>query len=254
MPTAIAIGAHPDDIEFRMAGTLRLLKQSGWEIHYWNLSAGNCGSVQSGPVETSRRRRAESRCAAKILGAHWHAPISRDLEIVYSVPLVRRVAAVIRDVRPSIVLTHPPVDYMEDHTATCRLVVTGAFAHGMPNFRSTPPRTTYSEDVTLYHCAPHGLCTPLGEPIHPPLFVNTTSVHRIKMEALAAHASQQHWLDQSQRMNSYLQAGEEDSLALGKASRKFRHAEAWWQHAHMGFCRADSRPLQVALGPNIKQL
>ena len=30
-PTAIAIAAHPDDIEFVMAGTLLLLKERGWE-------------------------------------------------------------------------------------------------------------------------------------------------------------------------------------------------------------------------------
>src|SRR6185369_1352086 len=34
MKSAIAIGAHPDDIEFYMAGTLVLLKRAGWEIHY----------------------------------------------------------------------------------------------------------------------------------------------------------------------------------------------------------------------------
>ena len=42
---AIAIGAHPDDVEFYMAGTLLLLKQAGYEIHYLNLASGNCGSA-----------------------------------------------------------------------------------------------------------------------------------------------------------------------------------------------------------------
>lgn len=253
MPVALAIGAHPDDIEFRMAGTLLLLAQAGWEIHYWNLSQGNCGSLQFSPAETARRRRREAKEAARILGAHWHAPIARDLEILYSVPMVRRVAAVIREVRPTLLLTHPPTDYMEDHTETCRLVVTAAFAHGMPNFKSVPSRPTYAEDVTLYHCAPHGLCTPYGEPVTPPIFVNTASVHATKMAALAAHGSQQHWLGESQRMNSYLQAGEDDSIALGKRSRRFRHAEAWWQHSHMGFCAPDARPLQQALGKQLLQ-
>lgn len=251
MPAAFAIAAHPDDIEFRMAGTLLLLHAAGWEIHYWNLSAGNCGSAQYKPLETARRRRKEARDAARILSAHWHPPIARDLEILYSVSLLRRVAAVIREVQPTILLTHPPVDYMEDHTETCRLVVSGAFAHGMPNFRSTPRRLTYDHDVTLYHCMPHGLCTPFGEPITPAIFVNTQAVHATKMSALAAHASQQDWLDQSQRMNSYLQAGEDDSRALGKMSRRFEHAEAWWQHSHMGFCSAAAKPLQHALASQL---
>jgi hypothetical protein len=46
MPTALAIFAHPDDIEFVAAGTLLLLKQAGWEIHYLNLSSGNLGSAK----------------------------------------------------------------------------------------------------------------------------------------------------------------------------------------------------------------
>ena len=43
---AIAIGAHPDDIEFYMAGTLLLLKQAGYAIHYMTLANGNCGSAE----------------------------------------------------------------------------------------------------------------------------------------------------------------------------------------------------------------
>lgn len=135
-PAAIAIGAHPDDIEFYMAGTLLLLQRAGFEIHYFNLANGCCGSQQHGARQLARIRLAEARRAAKVLGAHFHPPIANDMEIIYDLKLVRRVAAVIREVKPAVVLTHPPVDYMEDHTNTCRLVVTAAFAHAMPNFRS----------------------------------------------------------------------------------------------------------------------
>ena len=45
MPSALAIAAHPDDIEFVMAGTLLQLREAGWEIHYFNLSSGNMGST-----------------------------------------------------------------------------------------------------------------------------------------------------------------------------------------------------------------
>jgi LmbE family N-acetylglucosaminyl deacetylase len=46
MKNAIAIAAHPDDIELTMAGTLLLLKKAGYEIHYINLSGGDCGSTE----------------------------------------------------------------------------------------------------------------------------------------------------------------------------------------------------------------
>ena len=248
MPAAIAIAAHPDDIEFRMAGTLLLLREAGWEIHCLNLSSGTCGSARSGPVETARRRRAEAKEAATILGAHWHPPFCRDLEIFYDLRTLRRLAAVIREVRPSLVLTHPPVDYMEDHTATCRLAVTAAFTHGMPNFRSTPARPVNDVEVTLYHCTPHGLVDPLRRPVAPAAFVDTTSVHASKLAALAAHKSQQDWLDVSQGMNSYIKAADDESLAVGRMSEKFRHAEGWWRHSHMGFCAEEADPLREALG------
>ena len=139
-PRALAIAAHPDDIEFAMAGTLVLLRQAGYETHYFNLLTGHCGSVHEPAARTRTRRRAEARRAAATLGATWHPPICDDLEIVYAVPPLRRIAAVIRETRASIVLTHAVQDYMEDHMITGRLAVTAAFAHGMRNFRTTPPR------------------------------------------------------------------------------------------------------------------
>src|SRR5215218_7017329 len=118
MKTAIAIAAHPDDIEMMMAGTLLLLKKAGYEIHYINLACGNVGSVAYDSETTKKIRLEEAKKAAQILGAHFHPPICNDLEIFYDLDMVRKVAAVIRDVRPTVVLTHSPVDYMEDHTNT----------------------------------------------------------------------------------------------------------------------------------------
>ncbi|HEY6166609.1 MAG TPA: PIG-L family deacetylase [Verrucomicrobiae bacterium] len=246
--TAIAIFAHPDDIEFVAAGTLLQLKERGWEIHYLNVSRGNCGSVEFSPAKTRRVRLQEAKNAAKILGAHFHPPLCDDLEIFYDIKTLRRLSAVIRESRASIVLTHSPQDYMEDHMITSRLAVSAAFTHGMPNFHSIPPRPTYAHDVTVYHAMPHGLCDPLRRRIVPGAFVNTTAVHAIKLKALAAHRSQQSWLDVSQGMNSYLASMQEMSRAVGKLSRKFDFAEGWRRHLHYGFAANDIDPLGEALG------
>src|SRR4030095_9463159 len=103
MSSAIAIAAHPDDIEFMMAGTLLLLKRAGYEVHYFNLSSGNCGSDRHGSAMTSRIRRREARRAAAILGARWYPPIGDDLELLYTVTNLRRVAAVIRQAPAALV-------------------------------------------------------------------------------------------------------------------------------------------------------
>ncbi len=248
MPSAIAITAHPDDIEFIAAGTLLLLKQAGWDIHYFNLSRGNCGSVQHDSETTARIRLEEAKEAARLLGARFHPPIANDMEIVYSPALLRQVAAVIREARASIVLTHSPVDYMEDHTSTCRLAVSAAFCHAMPNFATDPPQATYEGDVTVYHAMPHGLRTPLRQKVAAGAYVNTTAVHAQKRAALAAHHSQKHWLDVSQGMDSYLVSLNDMSREIGRLSGRFEYAEGWRRHLHLGFSATDSDPLQQALG------
>lgn len=247
---AIAIGAHPDDIEFGMAGTLLMLRRAGWEIHYLNLANGSCGSRQYHAAELIPKRRTEARAAARVLGAHWHPSFVNDLEILYEVRLLRRLTAVLRAVRPSVVLTHSPQDYMEDHMNTCRLAVTAAFSLGMPNFRTVPPRAAIETEVTIYHALPHGLRDGLRRRILPGSFANTTPVHATKLAALAEHKSQQDWLDASQGMNSYLRTMDTFSRAVGRLSRRFTHAEGWRRHSHLGFSATDADPLQDALGAN----
>lgn len=247
MPSVLAIAAHPDDIEFFFAGTLLRLGQLGWDLHYLNLSSGNLGSMTLSAAETRRVREAEAREAAKVLGATWHPPLCDDLEILYTVPNLRRTAAVVREVRPRIVLTHSPVDYMEDHTTACRLAVTATFAKGMPNFWTEPGHPHVEHDVTIYHAMPHGLVGPLREPVAPELCVDTTMVHARKRSALGCHRSQKDWLDATQGMDSYLAAMDEMSLRVGRLSGRFEHAEGWRRHLHLGFSAHDTDPLSDAL-------
>ena len=243
----MAIGAHPDDIEFYMAGTLLLLKERGFDIHYMNLSSGSCGTVSEPPAKIKARRLKEGKSAAQTLGAKFYPPIADDLEIIYDLRLLRKVAAVIRKAAPSILLTHSPVDYMEDHTNTCRLVVTAAFARGMPNFKTSPAIAPIPGDIAIYHAMPHGLKDPLRQPVTPELFVDTTDVHHLKLKSLACHKSQKEWLDVSQGMDSYLQNASESSFQLGKLSKRFKHAEGWRRHLHIGFSFDDGDPLAQAL-------
>ncbi|MBI5769603.1 MAG: PIG-L family deacetylase [Verrucomicrobia bacterium] len=246
--TAIAIAAHPDDIEFTMAGTLLLLGEAGWRTHYLNVSSGSGGSLVHGPIALRRIRRREARAAAALLGAEYHESRADDLEILYTLPLLRWLTGVIRKVQPDVVLTHPPEDYMEDHMTTCRLAVTAAFARGVPNVSTGKKAPPASGDCVVYHAMPMGLCDPLRRAVAPGAFVDTTSVQANKLAALTCHKSQQGWLQASQGMNSYLRTMERMSLAVGRRSHRFRHAEGWWRHSPMGFSTPDADPLRDALG------
>src|SRR5205814_1469568 len=154
-----------------------------------------------------------------------------------------QVAAVIREVKPNIILTHSPEDYMEDHVNTCRLAVTAGFARGMPNFTTVPERSADTYDCTVYHALPHTLKDNFRRRIMPGVFVNIASVQEIKLEALKAHKSQQYWLDISQKMNSYLQTMEDITLEVGKLSKLFKYAEGWRRHLNVGFCGVGHDPL-----------
>jgi N-acetylglucosamine malate deacetylase 1 len=247
---AIAIGAHPDDVEFYMAGTLLMLKQKGYDIHYLTLANGSCGSVQYNAAMTRSIRNTEARAAAKILGAHFHPSLTEDMEILYNQGLLRALAAVIREVKPRILLTHSPQDYMEDHMNTSRLAVSAAFTRGMPNFKTAPPRPPADYEVTIYHAMTNGLCDQLRRRIVPGAFVNTSAVHKTQLKALEAHKSQQNWLDVSQGLNSFLLAMEDLSLMVGRLSKQFKYAEGWRRHLHYGYCGPEADPLANALKEN----
>src|SRR5439155_5034505 len=170
--TALAIVAHPDDIEFTMAGTLLLLKDGGADIHFWNLANGCYGSMVHSQADITRIRAEEARAAAKLAGATIHPSITDDLNIFHTPELIAKVTSTVRAVKPQIILTHSPQDYMEDHMNAARLAVTGAFIRAAPNYVSDPPAGPWSGDTVVYHAMPHGLRGPLRERIRAELYVD----------------------------------------------------------------------------------
>jgi LmbE family N-acetylglucosaminyl deacetylase len=251
MPSAFAIAAHPDDIEFVMAGTMMRLGEAGYELHYMTIANGSCGSSELDAATIARVRGDESRAAALYLGATFHEPLTRDIEIFYDRPTLARLGSIVRDVAPQILLTHSPQDYMEDHTNTCRLAVTAAFCRGMRNFPVEPPRGAIDTDVTIYHAQPHGNCDPLRQPIVPEYFVDVTALFERKAEMLVKHQSQKAWLDQSQGMDSYVAVMRGLNAEVGRLSGRFELAEGWRRHLHLGFSRSDVDPLAESLKAHV---
>ncbi|MBM4080334.1 MAG: PIG-L family deacetylase, partial [Planctomycetes bacterium] len=67
--TALAVGAHPDDVEFMMAGTLALLKQAGYQPHILTVANGSCGTAEYSQKDIIRIRAKEAANAAAVIGA-----------------------------------------------------------------------------------------------------------------------------------------------------------------------------------------
>jgi LmbE family N-acetylglucosaminyl deacetylase len=250
-PVAFAVHAHPDDIEFMMAGTLLLLKEAGYAIHYMNIADGCCGGATMGREELAAVRLEEGKVAAALLGATFHPPFTHDLEVYYDREQLAKLTAVVREVQPSIMLVPSPQDYMEDHMNASSLGVTAAFCRGMPNAITVPDTSPYEGDVTVYHALPWGLCDPLRKTVRAGQYVDTGSVVETKKAALACHKSQKDWLDQSQGLDSYIQTLEDVSRQVGAQSGRFEHAEGWRRHLHAGFCAEDADPLTDALGDKV---
>lgn len=247
-PVALAIAAHPDDIEFMMAGTLLMLGEAGYELHVLNIANGSCGTATLKREAIIAKRLEEARNAARVLGAHHHDPYVDDLDIFYNKTLLKQVCAVMREVQPTILLTQSPQDYMEDHIYAGRLAVSAAFFRGMRNFTTHPERPAVPGDITVYHALPYGLTDSLRRTIKPGQYVNITNVLARKREALACHKSQKEWLDVSQGLDSYLNTMEDMCKTVGDWSVVFPYAEGWRRHLHLGFCAEDTDPLTEALG------
>jgi len=246
----LAAAAHPDDIEFYFAGTLLLLKAAGCEIHMWTLADGSCGDMTRSREETARIRRAESEASAAVAGAHMHGPLFEDLAIFYDRESLAAVGAVVREIRPHIVLTHSPQDYMEDHQNTCRLVATAAFSRSFPNYATSPSRPPYDAAVRLYHAAPHGLRDALGAPFRPDLLIDIGSVLDAKRRMLACHRSQQSWLEETQGMDVWVEEMTGLSREMARRCGRTGFAEGWRRRSHYGFCPADHDPLASVLSPH----
>lgn len=241
--TVLAICCHPDDMELMMAGTLLLLKDAGCEIHTINVANGSVGSATMRPKEIVAVRRREAEASARLLGSVLHDSLVDDLEVFYTQDLIRRITGLVRQVKPGMVLTQSMEDYMDDHMNTAKLAATGTFYRNIPGFRSIPDQPAIFEDAMLYHGTPHILTDMMRRPIVPEIYVDVTGVMDRKEELLACHASQKEWLDRTQGFDSYLRTMRDLSEQVGTKSGRFRFAEGWRRHSHVGFTRQDCNPL-----------
>ncbi len=248
MAIVLAVFAHPDDMEIVASGTLLRLQRVGYEVHCLAVANGSCGSSVLGPEDTVRVRWAEAQEACRLVGFTLHESLVNDIEVYYERGTLARVAALVRQVAPDVLLTHSPSDYMEDHENACRLAVSAAFCRGMRNMPTDPPTPAVDRPVTVYHAQPHGNRDPLGAVVRPTHFVDVGGeVLEQKTAMLACHRSQQEWLDESQGFASYLEAMRGLMREVGEWSGRFEHAEGWRRRLTLGFCAPDADPLAAAL-------
>jgi LmbE family N-acetylglucosaminyl deacetylase len=229
--TVLSVLAHPDDAEFLCAGVLiRLVREHGWQVHLASMTPGDCGSADRPADEISAIRRQEGAAAAALIGAAYHCLEERDLLVFYNERSLEKVTRLLRQLRPDVVLTHSPADYMLDHEMTSTVVRAAAFGAPVPNFladRGHPPPLEHIP--YLYYCDPIEGKDALGRDVVPGFCVDVSGVIEEKAAMLARHASQRDWLLKHHGMDQYLQAmrdwGARRGQCIGTA-----YAEGYRQH------------------------
>lgn len=109
--SAMAIYAHPDDIEFTVGGTLAKWARAGCEVTYVLITSGNAGTHDPGMTRRAleRVREREEREAARIAGARRVVFLRRnDCELVPTLALRKELVRQIRRHRPEVVLCNDP--------------------------------------------------------------------------------------------------------------------------------------------------
>lgn len=245
--TILSMLAHPDDAEFLCAGTLaRLARDHGWVVHIATMTPGDCGTAEYSAEEISRIRRAEGANAAAVIGARYHCVEERDLLVCYNERALDGVTRLYREVRPDVVLTHSPADYMLDHEMTSTLARAAAFAASVPNFLCDrghkPPidRIPY-----LYYCDAVEGKDLFGREVPAGFAVDISGVIETKVDMLAAHASQRNWLLKQHGMDHYIHAMRDGSARVGN---KFGVAYAEGFRQHLGHSYPQDNLLGRVLG------
>jgi LmbE family N-acetylglucosaminyl deacetylase len=228
--TILAIHAHPDDVEILAAGTLAQLSAAGHRVAIVSMTPGDCGSRDRAAEQTAAIRRKEAAAAAGRIGATYRCAEFRDLAIFNDNASRRRVTEVLREVRPDVVVTASPVDYMCDHEATSALVRDACFGAPAPNYATSAvsPAQALSAVPHLYFMDPIGGVDRENRPVIADFYVDIEPQFETKRAMLSEHASQREWLLAQHGIDDYLLAMESWTREAGRRAgvvfaEGFRH-------------------------------
>jgi LmbE family N-acetylglucosaminyl deacetylase len=158
----LAIGSHPDDIEFGCGGTLIKYAKAGHKIYLFVMSDGSFGGDPN-------MRRAEQKRAAKYIGVKdlfWGN--LKDTEIADNRELIVKMDEVMQESRPDTVFLNYYEDTHQDHRATALAGISA---------------TRYVKEVLFFE-------VPTSRHFDPDVFVDIQGVLERKLHLLELHTSQ----------------------------------------------------------------
>jgi len=220
--SALAIGAHPDDVEFGCGGLLAKWAAAGCRVHHLICTDGSKGTwdVSADLADLRARRRTEQRQAAHRLAGGQAGEVRFldriDGELTNDEATRAEIALAIREVQPDVVLGHDPWKRYRlhpDHRHAGFLTCDGIVAARDPHF--------HPEQLVgglTHHRPRHLLLWEADEPDH---VEDVSSSVATKLAALEAHESQ---------FESTMKAVDEDELEAFRHRVRSRLAELGEPH------------------------
>jgi len=192
----LVVSAHVGDFVWRAGGAIALYARRGHHVDIVCLAYGERGEsarywrmgMSLEEVKTARRDEAEK--AASVLGAEIHFLDANDYPLVETPELLNRVAAIYREIRPTVVLTHTESDpWNKDHEAAHRLALQGRIIAQAPGYAGegdplgAPPVFLFEPHQTEY------------SGFMPDVLLDITEVWDTKLEAMHCMEGQTHLWD-----------------------------------------------------------
>lgn len=206
LTTVVAFAAHPDDLDFGAAGTVALLTAAGIRVEYCIVTNGDAGGFdESHRPDIEQMRQDEQRAAAARVGvADVHFLGERDGYVAPTLELQQKIVALLRKVRPQLVLAHHPErnwsniqSQHPDHLSVGEAVVRAIYPALENPFAYPELQAAGLEAYRLREMWLFG--GPVERENH---FVDVSSVLDLKRKALLAHLSQH---PDPQRMMQYVE-------------------------------------------------
>lgn len=131
--TALALVAHPDDLEFGAAGAIARWSSEGRQITYCMVTRGEAGNDGMAPERAGEVRTLEQVASAKLVGVEDVQFLDfPDGVLEHGLPLRRAISRVVRQVRPEVIITNNFRNVWEtgelnqaDHIATGQALLDG---------------------------------------------------------------------------------------------------------------------------------
>lgn len=184
----LAVGAHPDDVEFDCAGTLAKYKRLGHQVAIAVVTNGEAGSDTLCKQEIAAIRKKEAEASAAVIGAEFYWLGYPD-EFLFNTPDVRLAFIdLIRQARPDLVIAPSPgQDYHPDHTISGQIVWDIRVMVTVPNIVTRHPPCANIPGIVY-------MDTTGGVNLIPNHYVDISADIDTKKKMLSFHKSQDAWM------------------------------------------------------------